>query len=150
MPIRQRRGNLRKFLARSPDDWIFESFSKQLVSHRVRQYFAGELPDLPTIGEAAISDARSARCAIRAHLTARSATARAARPAPTDGPSTLGDTPGGEARLSAVAEFVTTWAGLDSLRAAYAGTIGYIVTAWPVPFRASWQLSIDRLVGRSP
>ena len=53
MPIRQSKRNLRKFLARSPDEWIFESFSEQLVSHRVRQYLAGELPDLPTIDQAA-------------------------------------------------------------------------------------------------
>jgi AraC-like DNA-binding protein len=49
MPIRQSKRNLRQFLARSPGDWIFESFSEQLVSHQVRQYLAGTLPDLPTI-----------------------------------------------------------------------------------------------------
>ncbi|MEK6298742.1 MAG: AraC family transcriptional regulator ligand-binding domain-containing protein, partial [Paraburkholderia tropica] len=38
MPIRQSKRNLRQFLARSPGDWIFESFSEQLVSHQVRQY----------------------------------------------------------------------------------------------------------------
>lgn len=53
MPIRQSKRNLRSFLARSPGEWIFESFSEQLVSHRVRQYLAAELPDLPTIDQAA-------------------------------------------------------------------------------------------------
>jgi AraC-like DNA-binding protein len=55
MPIRQSKRNLRKFLARSPGDWIFESFSEQLVSHRVRQFLAGQLPELPTIEQAAAS-----------------------------------------------------------------------------------------------
>ncbi|WP_305016868.1 hypothetical protein [Mycobacterium tuberculosis] len=36
--------NLRKFLARAPGDWIFESFSEQLVCHRVRQYLSEALP----------------------------------------------------------------------------------------------------------
>ena len=53
LPIRQSKRNLRKFLARAPGDWIFDSFSEQLVSHRVRQYLAAQLPDLPTIEQAA-------------------------------------------------------------------------------------------------
>ncbi|WP_233870192.1 AraC family transcriptional regulator [Paraburkholderia adhaesiva] len=53
MPIRQSKRNLRTFLARSPGDWIFESFSEQRVGHRVRQYLAGTLPDIPTIEDAA-------------------------------------------------------------------------------------------------
>jgi len=61
MPIRQSKRNLRNFLARSPGDWIFESFSEQLVGHRVRQYLAGMLPDLPTIDEAA----QSLHCSVR-------------------------------------------------------------------------------------
>ncbi|SIT41432.1 AraC family transcriptional regulator [Paraburkholderia piptadeniae] len=61
MPIRQRKRNLRKFLARSPGEWIFESFSEQLVSHRVRQYLAGDLPDLPTIEQAA----KNLHCSVR-------------------------------------------------------------------------------------
>lgn len=55
MPIRQSKRNLRKFLARAPGDWIFGSFSEQLVSHRVRQYLAAQLPDLPTIEQASAS-----------------------------------------------------------------------------------------------
>ena len=55
LPIRQSKRNLRKFLARAPGDWIFGSFSEQLVSHRVRQYLAAQLPDLPTIEQAAAS-----------------------------------------------------------------------------------------------
>ncbi len=53
MPIRQSKRNLHKFLVRAPGDWIFGSFSEQLVSHRVRQYLAAQLPDLPTIEQAA-------------------------------------------------------------------------------------------------
>ncbi|WP_408969431.1 AraC family transcriptional regulator ligand-binding domain-containing protein [Paraburkholderia sp. BL6669N2] len=48
-PIRQSKRNLQKFLARAPGDWIFESFSEQLVCHRVRQYLSAALPDLPVI-----------------------------------------------------------------------------------------------------
>lgn len=61
MPIRQNKRNLGKFLARSPGEWIFESFSEQLVSHRVRQYLAGKLPDLPAIEQAA----RGLNCSVR-------------------------------------------------------------------------------------
>jgi AraC-like DNA-binding protein len=61
MPIRQSKRNLRKFLARSPGEWIFETFSEQRVSHRVRQYLAGELPDLPTIDQAA----KNLHCSVR-------------------------------------------------------------------------------------
>ena len=61
MPIRQSKRNLRSFLARSPGDWIFESFGEQRVGHVVRQYLAGTLPDLPTIDEAA----RSLHCSVR-------------------------------------------------------------------------------------
>ncbi|MFM0337299.1 AraC family transcriptional regulator [Paraburkholderia fungorum] len=53
MPLRQNKRNLSSFLARAPGDWIFESSSEQLVSHRVRQYLAAQLPDLPTIDGAA-------------------------------------------------------------------------------------------------
>lgn len=61
LPIRQSKRNLRQFLARSPGDWIFESFSEQRVSHRVRQYLAGTLPDLPTIEAAS----RQLHCSVR-------------------------------------------------------------------------------------
>lgn len=61
MPIRQSKRNLRAFLARSPGDWIFETFSEQLVSHNVRQYLAAQLPDLPTIEAAA----ESLHCSVR-------------------------------------------------------------------------------------
>lgn len=61
MPIRQSKRNLRAFLARSPGDWIFESFSEQLVSHNVRQYLAAQLPELPTIEAAA----RHLHCSVR-------------------------------------------------------------------------------------
>ena len=49
MPIRQRRLDLKKFLARAPEDWIFVSFAEQMVCHYVRQYLASCLPTIPTI-----------------------------------------------------------------------------------------------------
>lgn len=61
LPIRQSKRNLGKFLARAPGDWIFGSFSEQWVSHRVRQYLAEQLPDLPTIEQAA----RHLHCSVR-------------------------------------------------------------------------------------
>jgi AraC-like DNA-binding protein len=61
LPIRQSKRNLKKFLARAPGDWIFGSFSEQWVSHRVRQYLAGQLPDLPTIEQAA----KHLHCSVR-------------------------------------------------------------------------------------
>jgi AraC-like DNA-binding protein len=61
MPIRQSKRNLGKFLARAPGDWLFGSFSEQLVSHRVRQYLAAQLPDLPTIEQAA----ENLHCSVR-------------------------------------------------------------------------------------
>jgi AraC-like DNA-binding protein len=61
MPIRQSKRNLRQFLARAPGDWIFESFSEQLMSHRVRQFLAAQLPELPTIEQAATS----VHCSVR-------------------------------------------------------------------------------------
>jgi AraC-like DNA-binding protein len=53
MPIRQRKGNLKEFLARAPGDWIFESFAEQIFTHRVKSYFADHLPDVLTIEQAA-------------------------------------------------------------------------------------------------
>ncbi|PCE30379.1 AraC family transcriptional regulator [Burkholderia ubonensis] len=73
VPIRQSKRNLRKFLARAPGDWIFESFSEQLVCHRVRQYLSGRLPDLSTIEEAAASLHCSVRTLSR-HLLAEGTT----------------------------------------------------------------------------
>lgn len=61
MPIRQRKANLRKFLARAPEDWIFASFDEQLTSHRVREYLASRLPDLPSIEEVA----QGLHCSVR-------------------------------------------------------------------------------------
>jgi AraC-like DNA-binding protein len=73
MPIRQSKRNLGKFLARSPGEWMFESFSEQRVSHRVRQYLAAELPKLPTIAEAAQLLHCSARTLCR-HLSSEKTT----------------------------------------------------------------------------
>ncbi|MFL9996362.1 AraC family transcriptional regulator ligand-binding domain-containing protein [Paraburkholderia sediminicola] len=72
MPIRQRKANLRKFLARAPEDWIFVAFDEQLTSHRVREYLASRLPDMPSIEEAA----RGLHCSVRTlcrHLAAEGA-----------------------------------------------------------------------------
>ncbi|HIA2371140.1 TPA: AraC family transcriptional regulator ligand-binding domain-containing protein, partial [Burkholderia contaminans] len=72
-PIRQSKRNLRKFLARAPGDWIFESFSEQLVCHRVRQYLSEALPDLPVIDQAA----EHLHCSVRTlsrHLAAEGTT----------------------------------------------------------------------------
>ncbi|SAL81870.1 AraC family transcriptional regulator [Caballeronia arvi] len=69
MPVRQRKANLRRFLARAPEDWIFVSFSEQFFSHRVREYLASRLPDIPTIEEAATGLHCSVRTLCR-HLAA--------------------------------------------------------------------------------
>jgi AraC-like DNA-binding protein len=61
LPIRQSKRNLRNFLARSPGEWIFETFSEQRVGHRVRQFLAAALPDLPTIEAAA----QNLNCSVR-------------------------------------------------------------------------------------
>ncbi|MFP6560021.1 AraC family transcriptional regulator [Paraburkholderia sp. B3] len=61
LPIRQSKRNLRNFLARSPGDWIFETFSEQRTGHRVRQFMATALPDLPTIEAAA----QNLNCSVR-------------------------------------------------------------------------------------
>ncbi|OLL29041.1 AraC family transcriptional regulator [Burkholderia sp. SRS-W-2-2016] len=53
LPVRQRKANLRRFLSRAPEDWVFVSFDEQLFSHRVREYVASRLPDVPTIEAAA-------------------------------------------------------------------------------------------------
>ncbi|MCO4860806.1 AraC family transcriptional regulator [Cupriavidus sp. WGlv3] len=55
MPVRQRKPDLEKFLARAPEDWIFVSFAEQMTCHRVRQYVADRLPDPPTIEAAALA-----------------------------------------------------------------------------------------------
>jgi AraC-like DNA-binding protein len=49
MAIRQHKSDLKKFLSRAPEDWIFVSFAEQMVCHRVRQYIAGCLPVTPTV-----------------------------------------------------------------------------------------------------
>nr|WP_244140911.1 AraC family transcriptional regulator [Burkholderia vietnamiensis] len=76
VPIRQSKRNLRKFLARAPGDWIFESFSEQLVCHRVRQYLSAALPELPVIERAA----EHLHCSVRTlsrHLAAEGTTFQA-------------------------------------------------------------------------
>lgn len=49
MPVRQRKNDLKAFLSRAPEDWIFVSFGEQLVRHRVRQCIADCLPTTPTV-----------------------------------------------------------------------------------------------------
>jgi len=49
LPVRQRRSDLSVFLQRAPEDWIFVSFSEEMVCHRVRQCIASGLPAVPTV-----------------------------------------------------------------------------------------------------
>ncbi|GAB2492523.1 AraC family transcriptional regulator [Pseudoxanthomonas sangjuensis] len=49
LPVRQRKPDLRQFLDRAPEDWIFVSFAEELTCHRVRQCIVAALPDMPTI-----------------------------------------------------------------------------------------------------
>jgi len=49
LPIRRRKLDLRDFLTRAPEDWIFTSFSEQLTSHRVRQILESALPHIPDL-----------------------------------------------------------------------------------------------------
>lgn len=49
MPIRRRKADLQRFLARAPEDWIFVSFGQELVCYRVRQFIAQSLPTVPTV-----------------------------------------------------------------------------------------------------
>lgn len=65
MPIRQRKSDLRGFLARAPEDWIFTTFSDQVASHRVRQYLESKLPEIATIDMAAHALHYSARTLAR-------------------------------------------------------------------------------------
>ncbi|WP_374625693.1 AraC family transcriptional regulator [Pandoraea sp.] len=53
MRVRQRKADLRKFLARAPEDWIFVAFNEQLTSHRVRDCLASRLPRMPSIDDVA-------------------------------------------------------------------------------------------------
>lgn len=61
MPIRQRKTNLRTFLSRAPEDWIFVAFDEQLTSHRVRDCLASQLPDMPSIEDVA----QELHCSVR-------------------------------------------------------------------------------------
>jgi hypothetical protein len=49
MGFRQQKSDLKMFLSRAPEDWIFVSFADTIVCHRVRQYVAGCLPVMPTV-----------------------------------------------------------------------------------------------------
>jgi AraC-like DNA-binding protein len=48
-PVRRRKSELKAFLGRAPEDWIFVSFAEQMVCHRVWRYIADCLPTPPTI-----------------------------------------------------------------------------------------------------
>nr|WP_093647460.1 AraC family transcriptional regulator [Paraburkholderia aspalathi] len=65
LPIRQRKSDLRTFLARAPEDWIFTSFSDQVASHRVRQYLESKLPEIATVDVVAHALHYSARTLAR-------------------------------------------------------------------------------------
>ncbi|WP_082378294.1 AraC family transcriptional regulator [Caballeronia cordobensis] len=49
LPIRQRKADLTVFLKRAPEDWIFVSFTEEMVCHQVRQCIAAGLPAVPTV-----------------------------------------------------------------------------------------------------
>jgi len=49
LPIRQRKADLTVFLNRAPEDWIFVSFTGEMVCHQVRQCIAAALPVVPTV-----------------------------------------------------------------------------------------------------
>ncbi|PRX24153.1 AraC-type transcriptional regulator [Paraburkholderia sp. BL18I3N2] len=49
LPIRQRKADLTLFLKRAPEDWIFVSFTGEMVCHQVRQCIAAGLPVVPTV-----------------------------------------------------------------------------------------------------
>ncbi|SEO94251.1 AraC-type DNA-binding protein [Luteibacter sp. UNC138MFCol5.1] len=55
LPVRQRKADLRRFLDRAPEDWIFVSLATQMTCHRVRQRIVALLPDMPTTGDVAES-----------------------------------------------------------------------------------------------
>jgi AraC-like DNA-binding protein len=65
LPIRQRKSDLNTFLARAPEDWIFVSFGAQMMCHRVRQYVADSLPEIPTIEDVALEVHHSVRTLCR-------------------------------------------------------------------------------------
>jgi AraC-like DNA-binding protein len=49
VPVRRRKSELKAFLGRAPEDWIFVSFAEQMVCHRVWRCIADCLPTPPTI-----------------------------------------------------------------------------------------------------
>lgn len=49
VPVRRRKSELKAFLDRAPEDWIFVSFAEQMVRHRVGRHIADCLPMPPTI-----------------------------------------------------------------------------------------------------
>ncbi|HZZ11244.1 MAG TPA: AraC family transcriptional regulator [Paraburkholderia sp.] len=65
LPIRRRKSDLNTFLARAPEDWIFVSFGDQMMCHRVRQYIAGCLPEVPTVETVALELHHSVRTLCR-------------------------------------------------------------------------------------
>ncbi|MFL9871336.1 AraC family transcriptional regulator [Paraburkholderia megapolitana] len=69
MIIRQRKTDLKKFLSRAPEDWIFVSFGEQMICHRVRQYLVDCLPAIPTI-EIVARDMHFSVRTLRRRLTA--------------------------------------------------------------------------------
>jgi AraC-like DNA-binding protein len=55
LPVRQRKSDLRRFLDRAPEDWLFVSLATQMTCHRVRQRIVTMLPHTPTTSEVAES-----------------------------------------------------------------------------------------------
>nr|WP_231908171.1 MULTISPECIES: AraC family transcriptional regulator [Cupriavidus] len=78
LPIRRRKADLKIFLARAPEDWIFVSFAEQMMCYRVRQYLADCLPATPTIETVA----QALHCSVRTlyrRLTAEGTTFQAVK-----------------------------------------------------------------------
>nr|WP_232232404.1 MULTISPECIES: AraC family transcriptional regulator [unclassified Cupriavidus] len=78
MPVRRRKADLQKFLARAPEDWIFVAFADQMVCHHVRQYLADCLPATPTI-EAVAQDLHFSVRTLCRRLTAEGTTFQAVK-----------------------------------------------------------------------
>ena len=53
MPVRRTKAELNEFLRRAPEDWLFVSFKDELLSQRLRDHLAQQLPQALTAEEAA-------------------------------------------------------------------------------------------------
>ena len=65
MPIRQGKADLKTFLSRAPEDWMFVSFARQLTCHQVRHRLSVALPGAASIACVAESLHCSERTLVR-------------------------------------------------------------------------------------